>query len=399
MNTTGGDPSFLRRFNSAAVLRTLHAHRLSDSEAASTGLTVSEIASIVNVSRPTAEEAADGLSAGGWVEVLLPQAGEKRSAGRPARRYRFKPDAGYVLGIDVEAVSVSVAVADLAGEVIGRDRRAAPPLLGARERIDAIRDSIATALAEAEVEMDRVLGAAVGTTGIVDLEGRVQLNNLPGWKGLHLAEEVGALVSAPVTVHNHLRLSALGERWRGAAQNADDVVHLHAGQRMGIGVVVGGRPLLGFHGAAGEFSPTISDAWMRAYRTLLEHPLGVLRADASAGLGGDIGDAGQIFDAAAAGDASARLAVEDFARTLVDSVAPIVAAFDPEIVVIGGDLARAGSMTVEPVQRRLDASCAFPPDVRVSQLGEESIALGAIRAALDVVESRLFDPPHGLIVE
>ena len=399
MNTTGGDPSFLRRFNSAAVLRTLHSYGLATADSTTPGLTVSELASIVNVSRPTAEEAAEAMHAAGWVEILLPLPGEKRAAGRPARRYRFKPDAGYVIGIDVEAVSVSVAVADLAGNVVGRHHRPAPPLLGARERIDIIRDSIAFALEDAGVGVDRVLGAAVGTTGIVDLEGRVRRNNLPGWQGLHLAEEVGALVGVPVTVHNHLRLSALGERWRGAAQHADDVVHLHAGQRMGIGVVVGGMPLLGFHGAAGEFVPAIADAWIRAYRTLLEHPLGEAQPDASAGLGGDIGDAGPIFDAAASEEPSARLAVEDFARALVDSVAPIIAAFDPEIVVIGGDLARSGVMTVEPVQRRLDANCAFPPDVRVSQLGEESIALGAIRAALDEVESRLFEAPYPLILD
>jgi predicted NBD/HSP70 family sugar kinase len=399
VNTTGGDPSFLRRFNSAAVLRALHAQSLEQADAPAAGLTVSELAAAVNVSRPTAEEAAEALHAAGWVEVLPPRTGDRRSAGRPARRFRFQPTAGFVIGIDIEAVSVSAAVADLAGTVVGRDRRAAPPLLEARERLETIRSTIDAALAVAEVRSDQVLGAAVGTTGIVGPEGRIRRNNLPGWEGLQLADEVAALIEVPVSVHNHLRLSALGERWQGAAQRADDVVHVHAGQRMGLGVVVGGKPLFGFHGAAGELVPASADAWLRAYRTLLQHPLGVLTPTLSTGLGGDIGDAGPIFDAAAAGDATARLAVEDFARALIDDVGTVIAAFDPEVVVIGGDLARAGALTVEPVQRHLDTSCAFPPDVRVSQLGEESIALGAIRVALDEVESRLFDTPHHLGLE
>lgn len=393
---TGGDPSFLRRFNSSAVLRALHTHGLKSEFASDDGLTVSELAAAVNVSRPTAEEAAEALHAAGWIEVLAPQTTDRRSAGRPARRFRYLPTAGFVIGLDVEAVSVSAAVADLAGTVIGRDRRPAPPLLGVRQRIETIRDTIDAALVAAGVGADRILGAVVGTTGIVGPEGRIRRNNLPGWEGLNLADEVSGLIDVPVSVHNHLRLSALGERWQGAAQLSDDVVHLHAGQRMGLGVVIGGKPLFGFHGAAGEFTRASSDAWLSAYRTLLEHPLGVMVPTLSAGLGGDIGDATPIFDAAAAGDETARLAVEGFARALVDDVGPIIAAFDPEVVVIGGDLARAGELTIEPVRRLLDASCVFPADVRVSQLGEESITLGAIRVALDEVESRLFEAPYQL---
>ena len=287
-------------------------------------------------------------------------------------------------------------MADLSGTVVGRDRQPAPPQLDARQRLETIRHTIDAALSAAAVRPSQVLEAVVGTTGVVGPEGRILRNNLPGWEGLQLADEIAALLPVPVSVHNHLRLSALGERWQGAAQQSDDVVHLHAGQRMGLGVVIGGKPLLGFHGAAGEFVRASSDAWLRAYRTLLEHPLGVIIPTTGPGLGGDMGDAGPIFEAAASGDESARLAVEDFARALADDMGGVIAALDPEVVVIGGDLARAGELTVEPVQRRLDASFAFPPRVRVSQLGEESITLGAIRVALDEVESKLFDGPHHL---
>ena len=390
MTTTGGDPSFLRRLNSAAVLRVLHAHEPADSGPSEAGLTVSQIAAAVNVSRPTAEEAADALQNAGWIEVLSPQLTDRRGAGRPARRFRFRPDAGYVVGIAVEAASVAVAVADLAGTVVATDRRAAPPTLEAGERLETLRSAVAAALAAGGITPQAVLGGTAGTTGIVDAEGRVVLNNLPGWTGLHLAGEVEAILDAPSSSFNHLRLSALGERWRGAAQNADDVVHVHAGQRMGLGVVIGGRPLIGAHGAAGEFSAAIANAWLDAYRSLLAHPLAQVLTERSAGVGGDIGDANAVFDAAAEGDESARDAVQEFARAVAVHTEPIISAFDPAIVVLGGDLARAGIVSVEPVQRHLDVTCVQPPEVRVSQLGDDSITLGAIRSALDEVETRLF---------
>ena len=83
MNSTGGDPSFLRRFNSSAVLRALHTHGSNHAFAEDDGLTVSQLAMIVSVSRPTAEEAAEALLAAGWIQALPPQMGDRRSAGRP----------------------------------------------------------------------------------------------------------------------------------------------------------------------------------------------------------------------------------------------------------------------------------------------------------------------------
>lgn len=396
MNATGGDPSYLRRFNSAAVLRALHSYALEPGHTPGGGLTVSELAVAVKVSRPTAEEATEALLSRGWIEVLRPQSSDRRSSGRPARRFRFRQTAGFVVGVDIEAMSVSVAITDLTGTVVGRARRPATPLLAAGQRLQRIREAIEAALADAEVDLDRVLCASVGTTGIVGPDGRIQRSYLPGWQGRHLANDVAEMLAVSVSVHNHLRLSALGERWRGAAQHANDVVHLHAGQRMGLGVVIGGKPLVGSHGAAGELARANSAAWLRAYDALLRHPLGVRAPAQGVDLRPYPGDAGPIFDAAAAGDETARVAVENFARALIDDVGAIIAAFDPELVVIGGDLARSGKLTVEPVQRRLDASFAFPPEVRVSRLGEESITLGAIRVALDQVESKLFDDPHHL---
>lgn len=82
-----------------------------------------------------------------------------------------------------------------------------------------------------------------------------------------------------------------------------------------------------------------------------------------------------------AGEASAPRAVDQIARELIAHISPIVSAFDPAVVVIGGHLVRAGDLAVEPTQRRLVQACAVPPEVRVSQLGEEAMTLGDIRAA------------------
>ncbi|QIG39440.1 ROK family protein [Microbacterium sp. 4R-513] len=397
MSSTGGDPSFLRRLNSSATLKALHDETFTAPDGHGAGLSVTQLAEAIGVSRPTAEEAVDALHTAGWVDVLAPVSLDRRSAGRPARRFRFRENAGYVVGVDVEATAVAVAVADLAGTVVGRIRRDAPPLLPADARLALIRDSIGAVLRTARVAKKKVLGGAAGSTGIVDPDGRIVRNSLPGWEGIHLADELSRMIGAPASAYNHLRLGALGERWRGAAQHADHVVHLHAGQRMGLGIVVAGRPLVGAHGAGGEFDLRVGRGWLDAYLVLLEHPLGVTLTEFSAGVGGDLGDARPIFSAAATGDESARDAVASFTTTAAELVAPIISAFDPEVVVIAGDLALAGDVALEPVRKVLELSGVIPPEVRVSTLGEESISLGAIRSALDEVEERLFEPPFPLV--
>ena len=409
MKKTASDPSYLRQLNSAAILKVLYQRnpRVSSGIALGPveelpcvdgvpGLTIREVAAEVNVSRPTADDAVDDLLALGWLEELTPDDTKARSAGRPARRIRFRADAGFVVGVDVERYSVSTVVANLSGTVVARSSTEVSVNDSAERRLVAINQSIDDSLASAGAPKDRVLGTAVGATGIVDPSGDVLLSQLPGWTGIHLASEMSRMLAAPVKAQNHLRLIGVSERWCGAAQNSNNVVHLHAGQRMGLGLLVDGTMVQGFRGAAGELSAPSAQKWIRAYDTLLQHPLGF--ATGRDRMPGDVaaGDARQIFDAAAQGDASAVTAVKRFVRDLIAGIEPIFALLNPELVVIGGDLAHAGSAIIEPVRRQLESICPIPPSVAVSQLGEDAILLGAIRVALDIVETRLFEE-HRLV--
>jgi predicted NBD/HSP70 family sugar kinase len=67
-----------------------------------------------------------------------------------------------------------------------------------------------------------------------------------------------------------------------------------------------------------------------------------------------------------------------------------VVTVDPELVVIGGSLSRAGEFVADPIRKHLEKNCVFEPRVVVSPLGDEAVALGAVRVALDDVDGRLF---------
>jgi predicted NBD/HSP70 family sugar kinase len=97
-----------------------------------------------------------------------------------------------------------------------------------------------------------------------------------------------------------------------------------------------------------------------------------------------------LFDAVRADEPAAVKALDDFAADLVQGIAAVVLSVDPEAVVIGGGLSRAGELLLTPLRARLAELCLFPVTVVASQLGDEAAAHGAVRLALDRVEERLF---------
>src|ERR687887_2839016 len=107
---SGGDPSLLRRLNVAAVLRTLYE---------ADELTFAELVKASELSRPTVEEVVAELVEQGLAEEVRPAPSAPRSVGRPAKRYRFRADAGHLAGLDIGPHKVLCLVTDLRGEIVG----------------------------------------------------------------------------------------------------------------------------------------------------------------------------------------------------------------------------------------------------------------------------------------
>lgn len=394
MTFTGRDPSALRRLNAGAVLHTLHrASTVLRADAAAAdgqagAMTVTELGAAVGVSRPTAEDIVDGLYKQGWVAEIEPDGSSRRRAGRPARRFRFRAGAGYVVGLDIGWDSVHALVTDLIGTVVGHHRAPVDVYAPAQVRLAVAKDAVVASLRAAGISTDLVLAAGVGTSGIVDTEGRALIEPIfPGWSEVNLAAEFRQYLDAPVSVHNDMNLGAVAERWRGAAQGADDVVYVHVGVRLGAGFLLAGRPYRGAHGASGEVRGETARTWMDAREQFLEKA-----AKPSASTSGGASALGpvSVFDDAASGDPAARDAVKSYVWQLVETIEQVLVMLDPGVVVIGGEASRAGDEIAEPVRRNLAERCVFPPEVRVSPLGSDSVALGAVRVALDQVETRLF---------
>lgn len=371
---TGGDPSLLRRINSAVVLHALRGAELA---------TLTEVTRVTGLSRPTVEGVVEDLVAAGLVVEEAADVSVVRRQGRPARRFRFRAEAGYLLGLDIGVHRVSAVLADLDGRALGTQARDVEESASADERLERVRTAVAELLRRCGVPRGSLRAVGAGTPGIVEADGTVRLcAALPQWTGLRLGERLGRSFRCPVLVENDANAAAVGEHWKGAATESDDVVLVLAGLSPGAGALIGGRLHRGYGGAAGEIGALHllgREETPEALLSTTDEPLPPLDDLAMA----------QVFVRARAGDPRARAAVDRFLRRLVHDVTALVLALDPELVVIGGRAVGLDDILV-PLREELARYCLRPPEVTVSRLGEAAVATGALRLALGHVEEQLF---------
>lgn len=371
--TTGTDVTRMRELNALSIVRALRGNPPS---------TVTELATRTGLSRPGTDVIVQGLVADGWLTVVEPDGSSV--VGRPARRYRFNAGAGHVIGVDVGAHKVLAMLADLDGSVTWTTRLPVDPGADPAARLAVADAAVDECLAATGLRPEDIWAISVGVTGPVDASGRTTLfTPLPGWASVNPAEHLAARFSCPVQVENDCKLAALAERWQGAARDADDIVYVLAGMRTGAGLIIDGTLRRGYGGAAGEIGALRAVRWLTAPSHLencASLPAGIDTDDAAA----------WVFNAARSGDKAARTAVRRYTRDLAVGTAALVLTLDPQVVVLGGGFSRSADLILEPLARELGRTCLRVPEIRASTLGAESVALGALRLALDEVDARLF---------
>jgi predicted NBD/HSP70 family sugar kinase len=349
---------------------------------ARTGLSRATVAGIV------AELIDDGIA------VELDAAREGR-AGRPAAQVQLTRDAGIVIGVDIDRQHVRVAAADFGHQILAE--RVAPAQADARDPEHG--------LATAEMLVDAVLEGAgvnrgevgvvgVGIPGPVTAAGELGSSTiLPGWSGVRAEERISARLGLPVLVDNDANLGALGEWTAGAGRGRANMAYVKASAGVGCGLVLGGAPFRGAGGTAGELGHTIvvpGGALCRCgNRGCLETIAGVSALlDALASTHGPL-TLGDVLDQARAGDADCARVVAEAGAAIGAAAANLCNLINPELIVVGGDLAPAGELLLGPLRAALRgaaiSSAAADVEVVGGALGERAELMGALALALHAV--------------
>lgn len=353
-------------------------------------LSIEELTERAGLARQTVSELVRDLQDDGWV-------GEVDGTDRPVR-YEFDPRAGFVVGIDLGATKLRVAIADLAGTVVGEERwpierRGGPYLL--TEVVRATREFAR----RMGVRWHQVRAVGIGSPGIVDpTTGEIRLaSNVPQFRNLQLYSELQARFDVPVLVDNEVNMSAIAEQWLGHGRGCRNVLVFEVGTGVGTGIMLDGEIRRGWTGAAGEvaFLPIGGDPFDREAqrRGVFESATcadAMLRRYADAG--GQATTARELFAAVAAGEPLAREVLEEEARLLALGIRATVAVLDPEVIVLGGGIGARPEL-LEPVRRWLAALMEHPPRVETSAFGHRATLVGALSTALRAAHQNLFGDP------
>ena len=356
-----------------------------------------EIARASGLSKPTVSLALAGLVDAGLVHQTGQSSGGK---GPRALLYELNPGSGWVVGIDVGREWVRAAVADITGKIKARrdEHTQAQDTDALVAQIGTIAREVA---AGAGLSWDEITHATVGGPGVLDPERELleHAPNLPGWGRQGLVAAIREELGTGVTFENDVNLAALGERWRGLGRDVSDFVFISVGTGVGMGIVIGGALYRGAGGAAGEIAYLpIGDGDPHDPALQSRGPLeeaaaasGVVRHAERLGMGAELTAQG-IFAAARAGEPSACEVVDAEARRIALAIAVVAPVLNPELVILGGGVARDnGDQLLDPLQRELRGLSPFRPRIVVSELGEEAVLAGAVAISLEAAQERLFD--------
>lgn len=377
MVSNGADLGRLRRINELAVIAAVRE---------SGDLRVAQIAERIGIARTSVGEVVRGLVGHGWLEEKVPVA---TGRGRPAHRYRFRADAGYVLGLDIGAHSVRAVLADLDGTLLTTVRHLTAPSLAREERLRAIGRTVTDCLRQGGITAGQVWMTVAASTGWIDRDGQILMSgSIPDWAGVDLTGHLRALLGVPAVVENDSRLAALAEHRRGAGQGVRDLVLLQAGRRTGLGLLIDGRLHCGFGYVAGDLSMHRALKWEPAIEYLL-----LCDAVPSTGRTGDA--VADVLVAAAEGHTGALVAVRRYVREMAIAAAAVASILDPELIVLGGSMSQHADLLLPLLRSELDLLCLRTPDLRGSSLGADSAALGAVCLALEHLFAALLTEQGG----
>lgn len=371
-----------------------------------------EIARHRDLSRSTVTEIVDQLLPTGLVAEV--GVGPSRG-GRPPIVLEFKYDAGCILGVDMGAAHVAVALTDLRGNVLAwhhRPHAVRSDPAGTRAQIAGL---CAKCLDERPGSRRRLIGIGIAAPCPIDPRNPFRFSELvlPDWGGESGLEPIAAHYRVPLLVENDANLGALAEAWWGAGRGIDDFAYVKVGTGIGSGHFIGGRMYRGATGVAGEIGHMAIDPHGKpclcglrgCLVTLVGAPALVERARELRGahpksvLPGQDVSIEAIEDAALAGDPLALQIVREAAGHLGIAIASLLNLMNPRLVVIGGGLSRLGELLLEPlrdvIRNRTLVSSLAAADVTTSALGPRSIAVGAATGMLDAAldDMRLFPAP------
>lgn len=309
----------------------------------------------------------------------------------------------YVFGVDIGGTTCKIGFFETSGKMLDKWEIKTNTENGGNAILSDVAKAVDNKLAQESISKDEVQGIGVGVPGPVKSNGVVSRCVNLGWNMVNVEEELGALTGMKIKVGNDANVAALGEMWQGGAKGCTDVVMVTLGTGVGGGIIVDGKMIAGFNGAGGEIGHiTVSDDEIEAcncgqYGCLEQYTsaTGIVRV-AKRKLAKTSEEttltkyteltAKDVFDEAKAGDAVALGLVDEVCKILGAALSNIACVVNPEVIVIGGGVSKAGDILIETLQKHFIETSFFAcrdTKFALAGLGNDAGMYGCAQMLLD----------------
>lgn len=265
-----------------------------------------------------------------------------------------------------------------------------------------IAESIKGKIQERGLEEADIVGIGVGVPAPVTADGVVNGSANIGWGYKDVKGELEGLTGLPTEVGNDANVAALGEMWQGGGEGETNIVMVTLGTGVGGGVIIGGKVVVGTHGAGGEIGhlcvnydeTEICGCGNKGCLEQYASATGIVRLarkklaaeTRKTVLQAENVTAKDVFDAVKAGDTVAQEVAEEFGRFLGYCLANLAIVTDPAVIVIGGGVSRAGEVLIPYIQKPFLEKAFFANkdvEFKLATLGNDAGICGAAKLILD----------------
>ncbi|HUM84541.1 MAG TPA: ROK family glucokinase [Lachnospiraceae bacterium] len=304
-------------------------------------------------------------------------------------------------GIDIGGTTVKCGLFEESGQIIEKWEIPTRTERGGENILPDIARTVLEKIGQKGYKKEDVAGIGIGVPGPVK-NGIVPMAVNIHWGETDVEGIMKRLTGLPVRVGNDANVAALGEMWQGGAAGRKNVILVTLGTGVGGGIIINGKIIEGSHGAGGEIGhahveDSITDPCncgncgcleqvasatgvvRLAREELAEHP------DEETVLKGDKLSSRAVFDAFKSGDEAAGRIVNRFAKYLGTALAGFACVVDPEVIVIGGGVSKAGEPLIELLNRYYKEkafSACKNTSLVLAKLGNDAGIYGAAKLVL-----------------
>ena len=307
----------------------------------------------------------------------------------------------YVFGVDIGGTTVKLGLFDTEGNVLDKWEIPTRTEEDGSKILPDIADSIRDKMKL--IDKASVMGVGVGAPGPIDSEGIVHRAVNLGWGTFSVKNTLEELLNIPVMAGNDANVAALGEMWMGGGQGYKDLIVVTLGTGVGGGIINNGKILTGAMGAAGEIGHIhVNDSeeeicgcgnrgCLEQYSsatgiTRLANQLLEASSKDSVLRQGEV-SAKTVFDAVKARDPLAVEVAEKFGKYLGDALAAVAGVVNPEAIVIGGGVSKAGEVLIDFIRPHYEKN-VFHGNRQVvfslATLGNDAGIYGAAKMVMDM---------------